>query len=137
MWAIFITDILLLLSLPVLAGKLFILPALNLAIYWELLYVHKCIWQSIGKIWISDSYKFFRDYTPKYINYRNYSTQENLENYNSNKDISNSSFASYLTGLIEGDGTIVVPKNLWSPKSKLNYPSIQIVFHLKKKKIFL
>ena len=33
-WAIFITAILLLLSLPVLAGK--IVPALNLAIFWEI-----------------------------------------------------------------------------------------------------
>ena len=34
-WAIFVTAILLLLSLPVLAGK-FIVPALNLAVCWEL-----------------------------------------------------------------------------------------------------
>jgi len=36
-----------------------------------------------------------------------------------------------LTGLIEGDGTIVVPKTLRSPKGELNYPSIQIVFNSK------
>ena len=40
-------------------------------------------------------------------------------------------FISYLVGLIEGDGTIIVPKTERSPKGKLNYPSIQIVFHLK------
>lgn len=40
-------------------------------------------------------------------------------------------FVSYLTGLIEGDGTIIVPKTERSSKGKLNYPSIQIVFHLK------
>lgn len=34
----------------------------------------------------------------------------------------------YLAGLIEGDGTIVVPKEERSPKGKLNYPAIQIVF---------
>ena len=34
-WAIFVTAILLLLSLPVLAGKIFIVPALNLAICWK------------------------------------------------------------------------------------------------------
>ena len=32
---------------------------------------------------------------------------------------------------MEGDGTIITPKILRSPKGKLNYPSIQIVFHLK------
>jgi hypothetical protein len=38
---------------------------------------------------------------------------------------------SYLAGLIEGDGTIVVPSTERSSKGKLNYPSIQIVFHAK------
>src|SRR3984957_12516138 len=42
-----------------------------------------------------------------------------------------SKIGSYLAGLIEGDGTIIVPKTERSPKGKLNYPSIQIVFHLK------
>jgi hypothetical protein len=40
-------------------------------------------------------------------------------------------FSYYFTGLMEGDGTIITPKTLRSPKGKLNYPSIQIVFHLK------
>lgn len=40
-------------------------------------------------------------------------------------------FGSYLAGLIEGDGTIVVPKQERSKKGKLNYPSIQIVFPTK------
>jgi LAGLIDADG endonuclease len=37
----------------------------------------------------------------------------------------------YLAGLIEGDGAIIVPSRIRSPKGKLNYPSIQVVFHLK------
>jgi hypothetical protein len=35
------------------------------------------------------------------------------------KDFNNSPFASYLTGLIEGDGTIIVPKTERSPCIKL------------------
>lgn len=48
-----------------------------------------------------------------------------------NYSINNYKFITYLTGLIEGDGTIIVPKSERSFKGKLNYPSIQIVFHLK------
>jgi hypothetical protein len=47
---------------------------------------------------------------------------------NQDKRQYNPLFCSYLTGLVEGDGTIVVPKQARSPKGKLNYPSIQIVF---------
>jgi hypothetical protein len=31
-------------------------------------------------------------------------------------------FCSYLTGLVEGDGTIIVPKVARNPAGKLNYP---------------
>ena len=37
----------------------------------------------------------------------------------------------YLAGLLEGDGSIIIPKTERSDKGKLNYPSIQIVFQLK------
>ena len=47
------------------------------------------------------------------------------------KDFSNLSFSFYLAGLIEGDGTIMVPNTERSPKGVLNYPSVQIAFHLK------
>lgn len=43
----------------------------------------------------------------------------------------NTRFSQYITGLLEGDGTIHVPKTLRSVKGTLNYPSIQLVFHLK------
>jgi hypothetical protein len=61
---------------------------------------------------------------------------KNIKNINSvvtqhpnlNKD---KEFFFYLTGLIEGDGTIIVPKTERSIKGKLNYPSIQISFYLR------
>ena len=134
-WAIFVTAILLLLSLPVLAGKLN-LPALNLAVFWEPLYEN--ISQSAGNLLSFNFLENLRDYTPKYfgcsleigtfplcISLRSIHTDNNSQNLNK------SLFSYYLTGLIEGDGTIIVPKTLRSPKGKLNYPSIQIVFHLK------
>jgi hypothetical protein len=80
---------------------------------------------SIGNIIDLNSYKSLRDYTPKYIYCRKYSNSEILKD---NKDLNKLPFASYLTGLIEGDGTIIVPSTLRSSKGKLNYPSIQIVF---------
>lgn len=40
-------------------------------------------------------------------------------------------FGSYLAGLIEGDGTIVVPKQERSAKGRLNYPCVKIAFPLK------
>ena len=39
-----------------------------------------------------------------------------------------SNFCHYLAGLIEATGTIIVPKTERSPKGRLNYPSIQILF---------
>ena len=48
-----------------------------------------------------------------------------------NKNLSHLNFSSYLTGLIEGDGTIIVPRTERSSKGKISYPSIQIYFHLK------
>ena len=39
-------------------------------------------------------------------------------------------FGDYLAGLIEGDGTIIVPTSQRDTKGRLTYPSIQIVFGL-------
>lgn len=43
-------------------------------------------------------------------------------------DLGNS-FNSYITGLIEGDGTIIIPTKERNYKGKLLYPSIEISFH--------
>ena len=134
-WSVFVTAILLLLALPVLAGKLN-LPALNLAIFWEPLYEN--ISQSAGNLINLNFLENLRDYTPKYFGcnleigtFPLCSTLRSIHTDNNSKNLNKSFFSYYLTGLIEGDGTIIVPKTLRSSKGKLNYPSIQIVFHLK------
>ena len=143
-WAIFVTAILLLLSLPVLAGKI-ILPALNSAICWKLFFKT----QSAGNLFDLNLIGILRDYTPELICCKTFifilnkkmkigkvKTYPSLENYLNkkrfySKSLSDLNFSSYLSGLIEGDGTIIVPKTERSTKGKLNYPSIQIAFHLK------
>lgn len=140
-WAIFVTAILLLLSLPVLAG-IFIVPALNLAICWKLLYQVLFFFdlrQSAGNFFYLNQDWILRDYTPEFIfcsfcflsisEKKRYKDEKDLIFIN--KNLFKSNLASYLAGLIEGDGTIIVPKTIRSEKGKLNYPSIQIVFHLK------
>jgi hypothetical protein len=108
-------------------------PALNPAICWELFSLIKLNeTQSAGNLLDLNFIGILRDYTPELFScnilpFTLVKTNNNL-NY---KDLSNLNFSSYLAGLIEGDGTIVVPKTERSAKGKLNYPSIQIVFHLK------
>jgi hypothetical protein len=134
-WAVVITAVLLLLSLPVLAGKL-ILPALNLAVFWEPLY--ESISQSAGNLLSLNFLDNLRGYTPKYFccslelfTFPLCMTLRCIHTGNDSKNLNKSLFSYYFTGLIEGDGTIITPKTLRSPKGKLNYPAIQIVFHLK------
>lgn len=129
-WAVVITAVLLLLSLPVLAGK--ILPALNLANCWKQIYLF-IISLSAGCLINYILLSIFRDYTPKFVCFKDlkidrrlFSVKRGLS-FNNNKEF-DIRFASYLTGLIEGDGTIIVPKTERSPKGDLYYPSIQIVF---------
>ena len=116
-WAIFVTAILLLLSLPVLAGKF--VPALNLAVCWEL--------------FTSVFYKIIDVKDNQQVTYESFNSLWNLNDCAPELSISRSImfFGSYLAGLIEGDGTIIVPKQERSTKGKLNYPSVQIVFQLK------
>lgn len=50
---------------------------------------------------------------------------------NNKKKYSDLELGHYLAGLIEGDGCIIVPKEVRSKKGNLNYPSIQISFNEK------
>ena len=120
-WAIFVTAILLLLSLPVLAGA--IVPALNLAVCWDLFsFVSKTL------VHVKDNQQ---------VTYESFNYLWNLNDCAPELSISHMSslsplfFGSYLAGLIEGDGTIIVPKQERSAKGKRNYPSVQLVFQLK------
>jgi hypothetical protein len=122
-WAIFVTAILLLLSLPVLAGEPnLIAPALNLAVCWDISELVSTVIesqrQSAGNIQDYMLVWNLRDCTPELLTCSSSlifgSKLNNLK--------------PYLAGLIEGDGTIVVPKKERSDKGKLNYASIQIVF---------
>jgi hypothetical protein len=129
-WAIFVTAVLLLLSLPVLAGACFaikIVPALNLAMCWNHFLNILIESQSAGNLINLNFLRFFREYTPEIICGNNLF----LPILWGNNKFNSSKFIHYLVGLIEGDGTIIVPKTERSSKGKLNYPSIQIVFHIK------
>jgi LAGLIDADG endonuclease len=135
-WAVLVTAVLLLLSLPVLAGSYFCLfysfislEAIDvyLAVCWEtlptnFLFKLRILWigQSAGNLFS----KIGR--APQRLNARACSmnsvpSRPKLEG----------NLGHYLAGLIEGDGTLIVPSKIRSPKGKLYYPSIQVVFHLK------
>ena len=147
-WAVIVTAVLLLLSLPVLAGILkqrkkkikffFPVPALNLANCWKLYYIT----QSAGNLLSLDFLGIFRDYAPEFIcciclsvSLKKVLHKKYGLRYYTNQTIfgnnSNTNFAHYITGLVEGDGTIYIPKSERSTKGSINYPSIQMVFHLK------
>jgi Cytochrome C and Quinol oxidase polypeptide I/LAGLIDADG endonuclease len=142
-WAIYVTAILLLLSLPVLAGIISHVPALNLAICWKMLiYNINLLTQSAGNLLEMYSLGILRDYTPGFISckiwmlyqlplnpYDNKIKKVTFSNLQSNSKDQNLGY--YIAGLIEGDGSIYVPKSERSIKGKKNYPSIQIAFNLK------
>lgn len=139
-----ITAFLLLLSLPVFAGDPFkIIAPANSAICWKLLNLSG---QSAGKVTRLGVSPLLRDYTPKFIDCKvqtlmiqtiqtiSHECQAKKDNrffyIDDGFDISRNhpNFGFYLAGLIEGDGTILVPKMERSIKGKINYPAIQISF---------
>jgi len=131
-WSVFVTAILLLLALPVLAGKL-ILPALNSAICWELFHLTSVSdTQSAGNLFYLNFLGILRDYTPELICCN--ILPLTLGKTNKTQictDLSDFKFSSYLAGLIEGKGTITVPKTNLSFRGKLNSPAIRIIFKYK------
>jgi len=102
-------------------------PALNLAICWEHFCDKLSESQSAGNLNDFNLLGILREYTPEMICYNNLISSK-PNNINSNNLLK---FSTYLTGIIEGDGSIIVPKYEKSSKGKINYPSIQICFHLK------
>jgi LAGLIDADG endonuclease len=76
--------------------------------------------------------RIFRDYTPELIccNILPF-TQVKTNKIINYKDLLNLKISSYLSGLIEGDGSIIVPKTEKLSKGNIHYPSIQMMFHLK------
>jgi len=106
--------------------------------------------QSAGNLFDLNQLGILRDYTPEYLYCKTLLSNnieigsilvltDNLKTDNryfnlkkDDKEIKfNPLFCSYLAGLIEGDGTIIVPKTERSPKGRLNYPSIQITFDIR------
>jgi len=137
-WAIFVTAILLLLSLPVLAGEDYLAPDLNLTNCWEISYY----WISLigpsslrRSAWNLDIFQIlgiFREHTSELFFCNSlWPLLVRSRDFHNNAKTTTHNFSSYLAGLIEGDGTIVVPKRLRSEKGILYYPSIQIAFTAK------
>jgi len=147
-WAVLVTAVLLLLSLPVLAGGYFRLfysfispEAIDvyLAICWKthptnFLFKLRIWWRGQSAGYLLS--KFFQRNSidwkkkvgraPQRLNARACS----MDSVPSGLKLEGN-LGHYLAGLIEGDGSIIVPSRIRSPKGKLYYPSIQVVFHLK------
>jgi hypothetical protein len=91
--------------------------ALNSAICWKLLFIYRG--QSAGNH-MGKAYGILRGHTLKILNLkRNYS------------NVPNNNFNSYLTGLIEGDGCINIPKREKDNNNKHISPQIIISFNSK------
>jgi Cytochrome C and Quinol oxidase polypeptide I/LAGLIDADG endonuclease len=129
-WAIFITAILLLLSLPVLAGSLKLLCQLKIWLYAGNSFFIKDNPQETIKLvcFIGSSETIRQNFS--IIRSKLYLSQRYNIVSQIPVSITNKNFNYYLAGLIEGDGTIIVPLYQRDKKGRLTYPSIQIVFGL-------
>lgn len=85
--------------------------------------------QSAGNLLTYSSIGIFRDYTFEYFFcITPLAASFRLAHISSGGNLAKSKFSHYLSGLIEGDGSIIVPKTARSPKDRLYSPSVQIVF---------
>ena len=68
---------------------------------------------------------YFIEKTDEPVKYRNLpdSSSSLLDN-----NLTNNQLGYYLAGLIEGDGSIVVPKTTWNQNGKKLYPIVKIIF---------
>ena len=113
-------------------GVLLNSPVLNQAICWNIQYLITPsleggagdIGQSVGNLENLNFLGILRDYTLEFF----CCSIPVIVEKSSPSLLSNYNLSYYLAGLIEADGTIIVPKTERSPKGRLNYPSIQIVF---------
>ena len=127
-WAIYVTAILLLLSLPVLAGILVKLCQLKIWLYaGNSFYFEDHPQETMKLVYFIGSSETIRQ-NFSIIKYNSYFLRKFSDS--SNTSIPNNNFNYYLAGLIEGDGTLIVPKSQRDQKGRLTYPSIQIVFGL-------
>lgn len=126
-WAMLFQSIIIVMAIPVLAGEF--APALNLAVCWKTLKLEVLVQTVTIFVDVTMGNQQVTYDCLNYLGNLNDCAPE-LSIYNVSS-ISMFGFGSYLAGLIEGDGTIVVPKEERSRKGILNYPSIQIVFPLK------
>ena len=130
-WAIYVTAILLLLSLPVLAGIFAKLCQLKIWLYagnsFNFFNFEDNPQETMKLVYFIGSSETIRQ-NFSIINYNSYFLRKFSNS--SNTSIPNNNFNYYLAGLIEGDGTIIVPKYQRDQKGRLTYTSIQIVFGL-------
>lgn len=54
--------------------------------------------------------------------------KSSFDSSSSNENYTNKQLGGYLAGLIEGDGSIIVPKTIRNPQGKLLYPVVKITF---------
>jgi hypothetical protein len=106
-------------------------PALNLAVCEELSSKNK-LTKDNPQVMYQDliSEQNLNDCAPRLFNPISLTTNSSLTT-NASYLISLTTNASYLAGLLEGDGTIIVPITERSVKNKNNYPSVQISFAAK------
>lgn len=110
----------------------------KLEILRDYMYEFICFFFLIIKIWEEKGYKKMIKMLKKELEIKKIlnKDEKDLEEYLLIEDLKSLNFSDsqlgyYLAGLIEGDGSIIIPKSIRSVKNKLNYPSIQIVFHKK------